>query len=93
MECPGDFLRGAHRMIYRAYLRTATGQVSEKTVTPSRAAALIAFEELVSRMDLDGQKLAAALTCDNRQVAFHRFDQQPGYADYWRDRLDEIQCP
>jgi len=80
-------------MIYRAYLRTAAGQVTEKTVTPSRAAALVAFEELVGRMDLGGQKLAAALTCDNHQVAFHRFDSQPGHADYWRGRLDEIQWP
>jgi len=80
-------------MIYRTYLRTASGQISEKTITPSRAAALIAFGELVGRVGLDGQKLAAALTCDNRQLAFHRFDRQPGHADYWRGRLDDIEWP
>jgi len=80
-------------MNYRTYLRTFDGRVSEKTITPSRAAAAIAFAELVNRTDLDGQRLAAVLTCDNRQLAFHRFDREPGCADYWRDKLEEIQWP
>lgn len=80
-------------MTYRTYLRTFDGQVSDKTITPSRAAALAAFTELVNRHDLDGQKLAAALTCNNRQLAFHRFDRDPGSADYWRNKLEEIQWP
>lgn len=80
-------------MTYRAYLRTFDGQVSEKTLTTDPTAALAAFAALVTRTDLDGQKLAAALTHQNRQVAFHRFDRAPGDADYWRDRLDEIQMP
>lgn len=79
--------------MYRVYLRTPEGKVSDRTVTPSRAAALVAFAELVDRHDLDGQKLAAALTCSNRQIAFHRFDRSPGYTDYWRDRLEEIAWP
>ena len=69
------------------------GQVTEKTITPSQAAALAAFSELVNRTELDGQRLAAALTCDNRQLAFHRFDREPGCTDYWRDKLDEIPWP
>lgn len=80
-------------MTYRAYLRTFDGQVSEKTLTIDPTAALAAFAALVNRTDLDGQKLAAALTHQNRQVAFHRFDRAPGDTDYWRDRLDEIQMP
>lgn len=80
-------------MTYRSYLRTFDGQVSDKTITPSRSAALAAFAELVNRHDLDGQKLAAALTCNNRQLAFHRFDRESGSADYWRDKLEEIQWP
>lgn len=80
-------------MIYRAYLRTADQKVREKTITESREVALAAFAELVGRTDLDGQKLAAALTCDNQQVAFHRFDRAPGYPDNWRGRLEEIQWP
>lgn len=80
-------------MNYRVYLRTFDGQVAEKTITPSRAAALVAFTELVSRTELDGQRIAAAITCNNRQVAFHRFDREPGCADYWRDKLEEIQWP
>lgn len=80
-------------MTYRAYLRTFDGQVSEKTITTDTAAADEAFSALVNRTDLDGQKLAAALTYNNRQVAFHRFDRRPGDADYWRDKLDEIPWP
>ena len=78
-------------MTYRAYLRTFDGQVSEKTITKDPAAALAAFEALVNRTDLDGKKMAAALTCNNKQKAFHRFDREPGDADYWRDKLDEIE--
>lgn len=80
-------------MIYRAYLRGADQKVSDKTVTESREVALSAFSELIGRTDLDGQLLAAALTCNNRQVAFHRFDRSPGRPDYWRGRLEEIQWP
>jgi DNA-directed RNA polymerase specialized sigma24 family protein len=44
----------------------------------------------VGRTDFDGQKLAAALTHNNRQMAFHRFDRDPGDSDYWRDKLDTL---
>ena len=80
-------------MTYRAYLRTFDGQISEKTITTDQAAAAKAFTTLVGRTDLDGQKLAAALTYKNRQLAFHRFDRLPGERDYWRDTLDEIEWP
>lgn len=80
-------------MVYRTYLRAHDGRVSEKTVTPDQRAAGEAFAALVDRTDLDGQKMAAALTCNNRQLAFHRFDREPGRSDYWRGRLDEIEWP
>lgn len=80
-------------MTYRAYLRTFDGQISDKTITADTAAADEAFSALVNRTDLDGQKLAATLSYNNRQVAFHRFDRRPGDADYWRDKLDEIPWP
>lgn len=80
-------------MTFRTYIRTFDGQVSEKTVTADQAAAAAAFAALVERTDLNGQKLAAALTYNNRQLAFHRFDRNPGDADYWRDKLDEIEWP
>lgn len=78
---------------YRAYLRTFDGNVpaDTKTVTPDASAALNAFAALVNRTDLDGRKLAAVLSRDNRQAAFHRFDRSPGDADYWRDKLDQIE--
>ena len=79
--------------VYRAYLRTFAGEVSEKTITNDKEIAEEAFRSLVDRVEHDGQKFAAALTCNNRQVAFHRFDRGPGDADYWRDRVDEIEWP
>lgn len=82
-------------MIYRVYLRDFQQHVfpETKTNTGSRQVALAAFAELVNRAELDGQKLAATLSCNNRQLAFHRFDREPGSADYWRDKLEEIQWP
>lgn len=80
-------------MTYRVYLRTFDGAVSEKTVTSESSAAMAAFAGLVNRREVDGQKMAAALTYNNRQLAFHRFDRHPGQADYWRDKLDSIEWP
>ena len=79
--------------MYRAYLRTVDGKIVEKTNTQSQDVARAAFAALVDRADLDGQKLAAALTYANRQLAFHRFDRHPGDADYWRGHLDEVPWP
>lgn len=80
-------------MPFRAYLRTHEGSVSEKTLTNDPAAAVAAFEALVNRADLDGKPIAAALTGDQKQIAYHRFDRKPGDADYWRGRIDEIEIP
>lgn len=81
--------------MYRVYLRDVHGRVplETKTNTTNSAVAAEAFAALVNRTDLDGQKWAAVLSYDNRQRAFHRFDRYPGQADYWRDRLDEIEWP
>lgn len=81
--------------IYRAYLRTFDGKVppETKTITPNREVAEAAFAAVVNRDDLDGQKFAAVLSYNNGQLAFHRFDRQPGDADYWRDKLREIPWP
>ena len=78
--------------MYRAYIRTFDGRVpvETKTVTADQGAAIAAFSALVGRTELDGHPLAAALTHNNRQIAFHRFDRRPGDLDYWRDRLHEL---
>jgi len=81
--------------VFRAYLRTFDGKVdaATKTITADREAAESAFSDLVNRASLDGQKFAAVLSYNNGQLAFHRFDRNPGDADYWRDKLDEIEWP
>lgn len=81
--------------MYRVYLRDFQGRVppDTKTNTPSATVAAVAFAALVNRTDLDGQKWAAVLSYNNGQLAFHRFDRYPGQADYWRDRLTEIDWP
>lgn len=80
---------------YHVYLRTKSGtlRTENRLRTNSANEAKHAFAALVNRTDLDGQKLAAVLSYDNRQSAFHRFDRFPGQVDYWRDRLDEIEWP
>jgi hypothetical protein len=78
---------------YRVYLRDFDGQILEKTITTDASAAMGSFASMVNRTELDGQKLLAALTYKNRQLAYHRFDQRPGDADYWRGRLGEISLP
>lgn len=81
--------------IYRAYLRAFDGKVppETKTITADQAAAEAAFAALVSRDEFDGQKLAAVLSYNNGQLAFHRFDRKPGDSDYWRDKMEEIPWP
>ncbi len=81
--------------VFRAYLRTFDGKVdaATKTITADREAAESAFSDLVNRVSLDGQKFAAVLSYNNGQLAFHRFDRNPGDADYWRDKLGEIEWP
>ena len=76
--------------MFRIYLRDYEQRVSEKTNTGNPQAALAAFAALVSRSELDGQKLAAVMTHNSRQLAFHRFDRLPGDSHYWRDKLDKI---
>ncbi|MER1966085.1 hypothetical protein [Castellaniella sp. GW247-6E4] len=80
-------------MTYRIYLRDANQRVTDKTATESKAAALAAFGELVDRAELDGQKLLAVLNQDGKKIAHHNFQAQPGDADHWRGRLDQITWP
>lgn len=81
--------------VFRCYLRAFDGRVdaATKTITGDHAAAASAYQELVGRSDLDGQKMAAVLSYNNKQLAFHRFDRAPGDADYWRDKLGDIPWP
>lgn len=80
-------------MTYRIYLRDANQNVTDKTATESKAAALVAFGELVDRADLDGQKLLAVLNQDGKKIAHHNFQARAGDADHWRGRLDQIAWP
>lgn len=79
--------------MYKIYLRTFDQKVTDKTNTASQATALDAFAEIVGRTELDGQTIAAVLSYQARQLAYHRFDREPGDMDYWRDRLHEIELP
>lgn len=81
--------------MYRVYLRTFDQKVlaTSKTNTNSQAAAADAFAELVRQTGLDGEAMAAVLTHNGKQLAYHRFDKKPGNADYWRDRVDQIPWP
>lgn len=80
-------------MTYRIYIRDDNQRVTDKTVTESAAVALAAFSEIISRADLDGQRLLAVLNCNGQKIAHHNFQAMPGDSDYWRGRLDLIELP
>lgn len=81
--------------MYKIYLRTHDQQVdgASKTSTSNRDAAAAAFADLVARVDLDGQRIAAVLSHNAQRLAFHRFDRPAGENDNWRGRLDAIEWP
>lgn len=85
-------------MTYRVYLRDPHQQVTDKTVTGDRAAALAAFASLVARTDLDGTTMLGVLNYNGRPVAHHDFRLRPDGAPhdpakFWRGKLDGIQWP
>lgn len=79
--------------MYRVYIRTFDQKVLDMYHTKSAADARERFAELVNSTEYDGKKIGAALTRNNQQVAFHRFDSEPGHVNYWRGRIDEIEIP
>ena len=66
--------------MYRIYLRWPDQRVSEKTVTGNPNVAEAAFRALLGRSDLVGQKAAAVLSLNNRQLEYCRFDCGPDWA-------------
>lgn len=79
--------------MYRVYLRTLDQQVSQICNTHSQQKALDEFADIVNDRSLDNQPLSVVLSYKKKQLAFHRFDRQPGHVNYWRGRLDEIELP
>lgn len=77
--------------MFRIYLRDQNQQVSEKTNTGDPQAAITAFAALVSRTDLDGQRVMAVITKNGAPVAHHKFNARPDDALYfWRGRIDQL---
>lgn len=64
---------------YKADLQRLGGRdLTDRTVSPSRAAAFCAFRELLARTDLDGQPVAARFVVDGRSLYYSRFDKPFG---------------
>ncbi|HBM3184920.1 TPA: hypothetical protein LVM22_001185 [Klebsiella oxytoca] len=76
--------------MYRIYIRSFDQKVLDMHRTTSPDEARARFEELVNSTEYDGQKVGVALTKNNQQIAFHRFDKEPGHQHYWRGRVDEL---
>lgn len=77
--------------MFRIYLRDQHQQVSEKTTTGDVRAAIVAFESLVNRSELDGQPVLVAITQDGSPIAHHKFTARPGDSmHYWRGRIGEL---
>lgn len=76
--------------MYRVYIRTFDQKVLDMFHTRSAEEARARFAELVNSTEYDGQKVGVALTKNNQQIAFHRFDKDIGNPHNWRGRLDEL---
>ena len=79
-EGPG---MGPKYAVFRVYLRWPDQRVSDKTVTHSRYLAWFEYRAMCAREDLLGQPVAAAITANGKQLAYHRFDD-PNPVDPWR---------
>lgn len=79
--------------MFKIYLRDKSQQVHEKHMTEDRNEAAQFFEEMISRTELDGQLLAAVITYNSQQIAYHRFDRLSDQSHNWRGRVDEIEWP
>lgn len=77
--------------MFRIYLRDQNQQVSDKTNTGDAQAAIAAFEALVNRSDLDGQRVMAVITKNGSPVAHHKFNaRQDDQTFFWRGRIDSL---
>ena len=64
---------------YKADLQRLGGRdLTDRTVSTSRAAAFRAFRELLARTDLEGQAVAARFVVDGRSLYYSRFDKPFG---------------
>ena len=79
-EGPGA---GPKYAVFRVYLRWPDQRVSDKTVTRSRYLAWFEYRALCAREDLIGRPVAAAITANGKQLAYHGFDD-PNPDDPWR---------
>jgi hypothetical protein len=77
--------------MYHVYLRDGKGRIMGRVTHPkTRESAKHDFSALVNHTEYDGFEIVAVLTEDKRPVAIHRFDAEPGSAQFWRDRLHEL---
>lgn len=54
------------------------GRLTDRTISPSREAAFLAFRALLARRDLEGQTVAVRFVVDGRSLYFSRFDKPFG---------------
>lgn len=76
--------------MYRVYLRWPDQRVSDKTITGNSNVAEAAFRALLGRADLVGQKVAAVLSLESRQLEYCRFDQGPDWAQGLKRQDDPL---
>lgn len=54
------------------------GRLTDRTISPNRDAAFLAFRALLARTDLEGQAVAVRFVVDGRSLYFSRFDKPFG---------------
>jgi hypothetical protein len=77
--------------MYSICLRAHDQSITERTSTPDRATALLAFGALLDHGEFDGTGMRAILNHQQIALAHHRFDCVPGDDDYWRGRVDQLE--
>ena len=80
--------KGPRVVTFRANLRYPKQRVTDKNVTTSRVLAWLWYRELCARKDLVGRAVAAVITANGRQLAFHAFDD-PRTVDPWQDSRNQ----
>lgn len=74
-------------ILYRIYIRTFDGAITERSFTLNPATALTIFAVFVNDTTRDGTKTLAIMTYDNHHLFLHRFDRADGMHDSLRGRL------
>lgn len=77
--------------MYRIYIRTFDGALSERSTSDNPSTALATFAGFVNDTTRDGTKTLAVLAYCSRPLFMHRFDRADGVSESFRGRLPTLE--